>query len=229
IYANIKKAVLFLLSSNFGEIITMFSAIVLGLCSPLKPSHILWINLITDSLPALALGVDVNDPRHYMHKPPRPKNENLFAHGGLACTLTYGVLIAAISLVAFLQLPLGILRKEGLPITLENMEALLEIPELLTRAQTYSFTVLGISQLFHAVGMRDTETSVFRMNHFSNRLMITAFFVGFGLQLLVTKVPYFIKAFGTCELSLREWGMLAILAAMPVLMHEILVLFKGKD
>ena len=72
------------------------------------------------------------------------------------------------------------------------------------------------------------ETSVFRMKHFENKLMIAAFGIGFALQLLVTEVPYFIKMFGTCSLSLREWGMLVMLAAMPVLAHEIMLFSPGK-
>ena len=107
IYENIKKSILFLLSSNFGEIITMFLAILFGMPSPLKASHILWINLITDSLPALALGVDKNDIPMLMNKPPRSPKENLFAHGGLFCTLFYGALIAAISLIAFFTIQIG--------------------------------------------------------------------------------------------------------------------------
>lgn len=229
IYENIKKAVLFLLSSNFGEIITMLAAILLGMGSPLKPSHILWINLITDSLPALALGVDQNDPRHFMNRPPRPRNESLFAGGGLGCTLFYGFLIAFISSVAFLQLPISLLLAGRLPLSLENLKILLDVPEILTRCQTYAFTVLGISQLFHAIGMRDVETSVFRMNHLENRLMAAAFCIGLSLQILVTEIPYFVAAFGTCRLSLSEWTRMILLAAMPVLAHELLLLFPGKD
>ena len=107
VYENIKKAVIFLLSSNFGEIMTMFTAIALSLPSPLKASHILWINLITDSLPALALGTDKNDGPAPMEEPPRGKDESLFSRGGMACTLFYGFLIAVISLTAFLRLPVG--------------------------------------------------------------------------------------------------------------------------
>lgn len=101
IYENIKKSVIFLLSSNFGEIATMFAAIAAGVASPLKPSHILWINLITDSLPALALGVDQNDNRRLMRRPPRKAGESLFSGGGWFYTLFYGLLIAGISLLAF--------------------------------------------------------------------------------------------------------------------------------
>ncbi len=226
IYENIKKSVLFLLSSNFGEIITMLAAIGLGLPSPLKPSHILWINLITDSLPALALGVDVNGNRNYMKRPPRPKNESLFTHGGLGCTVLYGLLIAIISTTAFLQIPIGQLMRAGQPVTLKNLGILMTDGALLGRCQTYAFTVLGISQLFHAIGMRDVETSIFRMNHLRNKLMIVAVAIGILLQLLVTEVPYFIKVFGTSPLKVTEWIMLLFLSAMPLLAHEIMAFFS---
>lgn len=222
IYANIKKSVLFLLSSNFGEIITMLTAILFGFASPLKPSHILWINLITDSLPALSLGVDCSDTSHFMKCPPRPKDENLFADGGLSCTVFYGLLIGFISISAFLYLPIQTLRASGIAITPSHIRELLLLPDILTRSQTYAFTVLGMSQLFHAIGMRDVDCSLFRMKHFTNKLMILAVVLGVALQALVTTVPYFIKAFGTVPLSFSDWKMLLLLAAMPLLAHEFL-------
>lgn len=222
IYANIKKSVLFLLSSNFGEIITMLTAILFGFASPLKPSHILWINLITDSLPALSLGVDCSDTSHFMKRPPRPKDENLFADGGLSCTVFYGLLIGFISISAFLYLPIQTLRASGIAITMSHIRELLLLPDVLTRSQTYAFTVLGISQLFHAIGMRDVDCSLFRMKHFTNKLMMLAVVLGIALQALVTTVPYFIKAFGTVPLSFSDWKMLLLLAAMPLLAHEFL-------
>lgn len=222
IYANIKKSVLFLLSSNFGEIITMLTAILFGFASPLKPSHILWINLITDSLPALSLGVDCSDTSHFMKRPPRPKDENLFADGGLACTVFYGLLIGFISISAFLYLPIQTLRASGIAITPSHIRELLLFPDILTRSQTYAFTVLGMSQLFHAIGMRDVDCSLFRMKHFTNKLMMLAVVLGIALQALVTTVPYFINAFGTVPLSFSDWKMLLLLAAMPLLAHEFL-------
>lgn len=222
IYANIKKSVLFLLSSNFGEIITMLTAILFGFASPLKPSHILWINLITDSLPALSLGVDCSDTSHFMKRPPRPKDENLFADGGLSCTVFYGLLIGFISISAFLYLPIQTLRASGIAITPSHIRELLLLPDVLTRSQTYAFTVLGMSQLFHAIGMRDVDCSLFRMKHFTNKLMMLAVVLGIALQALVTTVPYFIKAFGTVPLSFSDWKMLLLLAAMPLLAHEFL-------
>lgn len=226
IYENIKKSVIFLLSSNFGEIMTMFTAIVLSLPSPLKASHILWINLITDSLPALALGTDVNDGDALMEEPPRGQSESLFARGGLACTAFYGVLIAAISLLAFLRIPVSLLSAAGLPVTIQNLSMALSDSDVLAHSQTYAFTVLGLSELFHAIGMRDVGRSVFRMNHMENTLMLVAFAVGIVLQMAVTEIPQLVAMFQTVELGAMEWVELLLLAAMPMVAHELFVLFS---
>lgn len=232
IYENIRKSVLFLLSSNFGEIITMLIAVMMGFAPPLKSSHILWINLITDSLPALALGVDFEENKSYMDRPPRHKDESLFAGGGWRCTCFYGMLIAAISLTAFLQQPIAMLLAQGEPVTSTGIRMLLLDSELLSRCQTYAFTVLGMAQLFHAIGMRDVEISLFRMNHLENHLMILAMIVGIGLQMMVTEVPYFIALFGTCRLTILEWIKLLVLAAVPLAAHELLIVlsyFKDRE
>lgn len=228
VYENIKKSVIFLLSSNLGEIMTMFVAVLLGLASPLKSSHILWINLITDSLPALALGVDKNDGESLMKQPPRKAEESLFAQGGLWRTAFFGMLIALISLTAFFTLPWQILHGSGLPFTLERVAALFTDRSLLLRSQTYAFTVLGMSQLFHAVGMRDVRRSVLFMDHLENKLMILACILGFALQFAVTEVPFLVKAFSTARLSGAEWLYLSGLAAFPLLAHELLVVFSGE-
>lgn len=226
VYENIRKSVIFLLSSNLGEIITMFLTVVCGLATPLKSSHILWINLITDSLPALALGVDKNDGKSLMRQPPRRAKESLFARGGLVCTCFYGALIAAVSLTAFFMLPAAVLHIRGSEVSIRGLSAVLQEPWLLSKAQTYAFTVLGMSQLWHAVGMRDVNRSVFRMKHLENKLMLAACVVGFLLQFSVTEVPFLIQAFGTSPLSGREWLRLSILSAMPLISHEIMILFS---
>lgn len=228
IYENIKKSVIFLLSSNFGEIATMFAAIAAGIPSPLKASHILWINLITDSLPALALGVDKNNGRQLMKRPPRKPGESLFAGGGWFYTLFYGFLIAAASLFAFLKIPWEILAAQGSAFTSAGILSVLKEGETLNRAQTYAFTVLGISELFHAVGMRDVRASVFRSRLFTNPLMLCAFFTGISLQAAVTEIPFLAAIFGTAILSLEEWGFLLCLAALPLIAHEIIALFTKK-
>jgi len=224
IYENIRKTILFLLSSNFGEIITMLAAVLAGFPAPLKASHILWINLITDSLPALALGMDENDGDALMREAPRKSSEGLFSHGGLSTTLCYGAVIGLISLLAFLTVPYGELLRRELPVTVQNLEKILRLLPVLNKAQTHAFTVLGMSQLMHAVGMRDTNKSIFRMNHLENVYMLIAWGVGLSLQVLVTEVPYFVELFGTSRLSLSEWGTLAALSAVPLLVHELLIL-----
>lgn len=224
IYENIRKTILFLLSSNFGEIITMLAAVLAGFPAPLKASHILWVNLITDSLPALALGVDQNDTDALMKEPPRKSKDSLFSHGGLSCMLCYGAVIGIISLLAFLTVPYGELLRRDLPVNLMNLNKILQITSILNKAQTHAFTVLGMSQLVHAIGMRDVNKSVLKMNHLNNPYMLLAWGIGVFLQVLVTEIPYFVELFGTSRLSLREWEMLFILSCMPLIVHELLIL-----
>ena len=230
IYENIRKTVIFLLSSNLGELLTMFTAVALGFMAPLKSCHILWINLITDSLPALALSVDPNDGRALMKHSPRKKGESLFSRGGWECTCFYGILIAVISLMAF-SMPLWPWMKEatGLGEKLLVFRAGLEKEAFLVRGQTYAFTVLGMSQLFHAIGMRDVGRSVFRMNHLENKVMLLALAAGMALQVAVTELPCFVKAFGTAHLSLSDWLVLSALAAVPIAAHEIVLLLFGGE
>ena len=223
IYENIRKSVLFLLSSNLGEIITMLVTIVTGLPMPLKASFILWINLITDSLPALALGVDDNETERLMQEPPRKREDSLFAKGGLMCVICYGLVIGGVSLAAFLKVPYDRIVSEGLPISLHNILEGLKISTVLAKAQTHAFTVLGISQLFHAIGMRDVNRSVFKMNHRNNPYMLLAFAAGILLQMAVTEITPLIYLFGTVRLSMMEWTQLIALSATPLIVHELLV------
>ena len=234
IYGNIKKTVLFLLSSNFGEVISMFSAIAAGLIAPLQSIHILWVNLITDSLPALALGVDPKS-RDIMNEKPRDPNESLFAHGGLAFTFYNGIMIAALTLGAFLWSPVIHLNEAGIPATLGNIRDLFngvlvikdaDLPDIIRHAQTYAFTTLGVSQLFHAIGMRNYDKSLFQISHTDNLAMIGAFTGGLLLQILVTEIPFLTEVFETSQLSLREWINLILLSMVPLLSHEIIVIGK---
>ena len=223
IYENIRKSVLFLLSSNLGEIMTMLLTIVAGLPSPLKASFILWINLITDSLPALALGVDDNEGESLMREKPRRKEDSLFAKGGLLCVICYGLVIGGVSLAAFLKVPYDRILAEGLPVSLHNVLEGLRISTVLAKAQTHAFTVLGISQLFHAIGMRDVNRSVFKMNHRNNPYMLGAVAAGIALQAAVTEIEPLIRLFGTVRLSMAEWIQLIALSVTPLIVHELLV------
>lgn len=226
VYENIRKSVLFLLSSNLGEILTMFAAVLMGLPSLLQSAHILWINLITDSLPALALGVDKNDGKKLMGRPPRTASESLLANGGLSVICFYGALIAGISLTAFFTVPYMLMKQERADFSVAVLAAFLEQKKVLKRAQTYAFTVLGMSQLFHAVGMRDVRQSIFSRRLFENRLMLVAGGIGFLLQAAVTELPFLTGVFETLRLSVGEWLYLAGLSCFPLLAHELFVLLE---
>ncbi|MEG0338954.1 MAG: HAD-IC family P-type ATPase, partial [Oscillospiraceae bacterium] len=230
IYANIKKCVVFLLGSNLGEVIATFCSIAVGLAAPLKAVHILWINLITDTFPALALGRD-EKPKGIMNQPPRNPNDSLFAGGGTFLMVFYGLLIAVMTLGAFLIIPIRALLDAGSAINIANIDAVLNAG-LLDKAQTYAFTILAVSQLWHAIGMRDVNTSLFRMNHLSNKTMILAFVLGLCLQFISTEVPLFNSLFGTVPLAALEWIELILFAALPLVFHEILVFVRhmtGQD
>ena len=229
IYANIKKTVLFLLSTNFGEVIAMFACVLLGLPMPLLASHILWVNLMTDSLPAIALGADRKDP-DIMNDKPRPANESLFAHHGILTTLTYGFIIAAITVIAFLIPGIRELTSQSLSFSLQNLRALYfdlsgEATELLRQSRTYAFTVLGVSELFHMLGMANMRKSFVRLFKGKNILFPIAFIFGLGMQILVTEIPFLENAFETTGLSFIEWLLLTAISMTPLVVHEIGVLF----
>ena len=230
IYANIKKTVLFLLSTNFGEVIAMFACVLMGLPMPLSASHILWVNLMTDSLPAIALGADSKDP-DIMNDKPRPANESLFAHHGILVTLAYGFIIAAITVVAFLIPGISELKAQNIPFNLEALAGLYHdisgaTTELFRRSQTYAFTVLGVSELFHMLGMVNLKKSFIHVFKSKNIMLPIAFVFGLGMQILVTEIPFLEHAFETTGLTIVEWLQLAALSTTPLIVHEIVVLFQ---
>ena len=224
IYANIKKSVLFLLSSNFAEVIAMFVAVLVGLPVPLIAIHILWVNLLTDSVPALALGSDPKENDVMKDKPRNPK-DSLFAHGGMKITLFYGALIALITLFAFLSVPIAELNNLGTAVTFGSIKDILNNnSEVLMKAQTFSFATLAVSELFHAVGMRNLRKSFIRKDIFSNKLMVIALVVGVGLQVLVTEIPFLNDFFKTTQLEFTEWCFIFGLSLMTLVAHELLIL-----
>lgn len=226
IFENIKKSIVFALSTNISEIVTMFLTILAGFATPLKATHILWINLLTDSLPCFALGVDPNSSSDVMNKKPRKENESVFANGGLTLIILYAILITILTLGAFLFLPIKSLIDAGSAITIANIAAQLEIPTILVRAQTYAFCMLGMTEIIQAVGMRDSENSIFTFKLLDNKMMILAFFVGLIGQIAVTEIPFLISIFGTVSLSLTEWLCIVAAALSNVVLHEIIVICK---
>lgn len=223
IYANIRKSVLFLLSSNFAEIITMFIAIILGMPTPLIAVHVLWINLLTDSIPALALGSDPKED-DVMQQKPRDKNESLFSNGGMKCTIVYGVLIGFVTILAFVSVPIANLRTLNLKINFNSIVMKLKEVEILKKAQTFAFTTLAISELLHAIGMRNIEKSFIRKEFFNNKLMLASVMSSILLQLAVTEIPFLNSFFKTTNLKFAEWLYLLGLSFVVLIAHEIWVM-----
>lgn len=206
IFNNIKKSIVFLLSCNLGEIITLFGAILLGWASPLKPIHILWVNLITDTLPAISLGMDPGDPDVMKEKPRNPK-ESLFAGSTGKFTIFNGLLIGILSLSAF------------------RIGAAL-YPNSTMHAQTMAFVVLSVSQLFHSLNLRHPKKSIFQLGVFSNRYLIGSIIVGIILQNIVIQVPALASIFKVYVLSLRDWGIVGALSISPLIINEIIKVFR---
>ncbi len=286
IFSNVKKAIFYLLSSNFGEVLTMFFVLLLGLPSPLATLQILWINLITDSLPAIALSMDKKEKDIMKQKPRNPK-DGVFAHGGFAFTLGYGVVIFLITIIAFL-IPaflhmgtyefgsfnglqanadswswswtgfvnclnsrvvladgsygyIGIKHTSfsGTPTfsqiyqTEEELNAIQFTDGFISvheQAMTFAFTVLAMSQIFHMVGMTDLRRSFLHVFRDGNWMLLISFILGFALQIAVTELPFLSSPFKTTQLLFSEWLILAAMAAVPLLVHEILApIFRKKN
>lgn len=229
IYANIKKSILFLLSSNFGEVMTMFFAVLIGFPMPLLAIHILWVNLISDSLPALALGRDDIDPDNMKQKP-RKASESLFANGGFVFTIFYGFVIFFMTMCAFLINPISEMFELSQSFSWKHLMQALSDEEILRHSQTFAFTTLGMSQLFHMLGMSNIKKSVFNLFKSKNWMFIVALAIGILLQVLVTEIPILSDFFKTTRLSWHEWLWLLALSSIPLIIHEILVpFFKRKN
>lgn len=199
IYENIQKAILYLLSCNLGEIMSLFLAIICmpHVVSTLSAIQILWVNLITDAFPALALGVD---PMEWdiMEQQPRNAKESLFAHGGWMFTILNGMFIGTITLVAF---------RYGL-----NSSP--------AKAQTMAFMVLSLSQLFHALNLRSRTHSIFVVGLFKNKWLILTFLFSTALQIAVCQLPIFNFILKTVPLDMMSWGLVFGLSASVILINE---------
>lgn len=221
IYANIKKTVLFLLSSNIAEVLAMFVLILLGLPAPLIAIHLLWVNLITDSLPAIALGMQPKDKDIMEHKPRNP-NEGIFAHGGLKITIGYGAILTISVIIAYFMC--GWLNGA---FSFSEIKALYQSNSLLLhQARTMAFTTLALSELFHMLGMSDTNHSFVHVFKDKNHMLWIAFFAGILLQLAVIELPGISDMFSTANLALNEWLIMLLLSVLPLIIHELIVFIK---
>ncbi|KYZ77784.1 ATPase [Anaerosporomusa subterranea] len=218
IYNNIKKSVIFLLSCNLGEVVAIFISVLFFWPVPLLATQLLWINLITDTLPAIALGVDPGD-KDVMKKKPRDPKESFFANGAGVRAILGGTLIGALTLAAFY---FG-LREYGYSFGSKTIPE-----EVLTYARTMAFVVLAGSQLFYSLAMRNPTKSILQVGLFSNMYLIGAIVVGFILQLVVISVPFLASAFKVQMLSAGDWGLVILFSLIPLALKEIAKLFMSE-
>lgn len=196
IYENIRKAIQFLLSCNIGEIITIFMAILFRLPSPLAAVQLLWVNLITDSLPAIALGVEPPEQDVMKHPPVSPK-EGLFTGSLITSILLEGMLIGSLTLFSYVV---------GL--------------KFLGNGGTMAFAVLSFSQLFHAYNIRSRH-SLFQAGFFRNKVMNISFTICVLLQLLVITVPWLQRIFEVTALTGPQWLVVASCSVAPIIFMEL--------
>lgn len=216
IYNNIKKAVIFLLSCNLGEIIAIFVSVLFSFAIPLLPTQILWVNLVTDTLPAISLGVDPGDDE-VMKKKPRDPKESFFAHGAGIRAVIGGLLIGGLTLLAF---TIG-LSERGSSLR-ESMNA----PEdVIVYARTMAFVVLATSQLFYSLTMRNESKSIFQVGFFKNKYLILSIIAGVVLQFGVISIPFFANAFKVHALPLNDWLIVFGLSLLPLIANEIIKIF----
>ncbi|WP_420897795.1 calcium-translocating P-type ATPase, SERCA-type [Brevibacillus marinus] len=200
IYDNIRKFIRYLLASNVGEILVMFFAMLLGMPLPLVPIQILWVNLVTDGLPAMALGVDQAE-KDTMEQKPRDKHEPIFGRGLGWKILSRGFLIGACTLGAFWL-------------------TWREHPADLVYAQTVAFATLVLAQLIHVFDCR-SERSVFHRNPLENRYLVLAVLSSLLLVLFVIYVDFLQPIFKTTDLTLRDWSLVFVAAGIPTFVAGI--------
>lgn len=211
IYDNIRKTIQFLLASNLSEVLSIFAATVLGFVI-LKPVHLLWINLITDVFPALALGFEAPD-EGVMNRPPRDKNEGVFA-GGLGIDALYqGVLVSVLTVLSYL---IGHYIESGVWEFVNSRDGM-----------TMAFLTMNIAEVFHAYNMRSQRGSVFKLKT-HNRFLYLAMIVSLVLTAAVIYIPFLSNAFDLAHINLTEYLIALGLAFSMVPIVECVKFFQRK-
>ncbi len=211
IYANIRKAIQFLLSSNLSEVVSIFTATMLGF-TILHPAHLLWINLITDCFPALALGMEKQEA-DIMEQPPRDAKEGIFA-GGMAFDILFqGLCVSAVTLAAYF---VGHYIESG-------MWEFVDSPD----GTTMAFLTLSMAEIFHSFNMRSRRGSIFKMTT-QNKWLWGAGILAFLLTTLVIYVPFLAAAFEFEHISLMEYGIAIVLGALMIPLVEIVKFIQRK-
>ena len=198
IFKNIQKAIHFLIATNIGEIVTIFIGLLLGLKSPLLAIQLLWINLVTDSLPAIALGLEPPE-KNVMLKKPIDKKKGIFSDGLWGKIVVEGTMIGMLTLLAF---------------TLGNKLYGLDV------GRTMAFLVLGLSELVHCFNIKSDE-SIFKTGIFENKYLIGAFILGAILQIGVVCITPLADIFKLVPLDSTQWLYVAVISLAPILIMEV--------
>ena len=212
VFANIQKAIQYLLSANLGEVLTLFMMTMLG-WQILAPVHILWINLVTDTLPAIALGVEPME-RNIMKQPPRGRKSNFFSGGVLGGILYQGLLEGAITLFVYWM---AITYPVHAATNLAHADAL-----------TMAFATLGLIQLFHAFNSKSIRGSIFTVGLFRNKFFNWAIVIAFALLAMTILVPGLNGMFHVAHLDLFQWAIVLGASFMMIVIVEIVKFFQRR-
>jgi Ca2+-transporting ATPase len=210
VYDNLRKFILFLLSCNMSEVLIVFTTALLAPEPALLPLQLLWINLVTDGLPALALGVDPGSPR-VMDRPPRGADESILTPRRQVQVVTQGALITVGALVMYLAVRYGLVAVDGAQ-----------------HARTMLFTTIVLSQLLHAFNFRSETRSVFRLETLRNRWLAAAFAGSVALQALVIYAPALQGVFKTQPLGMRDWIAVLMAAAVPMVLIDVMKVVSAR-
>ena len=198
IFDNIKKAIHFLIATNIGEIVTIFVGLLLGVKSPLLAIQLLWVNLVTDSLPAIALGLEPPE-KNIMNRPPRDAKKSIFADGLMGRIVIEGFMIGMFTIFAFF---------------IGNKYYGIEV------ARTMAFISLGMLELIHSFNVK-SEESIFKVGLFENKYLLGAFVLGTVLQVGIICVPSLAEIFKLTQLNTTQWLIIVVISVAPVIIIEI--------
>ena len=198
IYDNIKKAIHFLIATNIGEIVTIFMGLVLGLKSPLLAIQLLWINLVTDSLPAIALGLEKPE-KDIMNRKPANSKKGIFADGLWNKIIVEGIMIGVLTLVAF---------------SIGNKYYGLEV------GRTMAFLSIGFLELVHSFNIKN-EKSIFETGVFENKYLLGSFILGILIQGIVVVIPVFANVFEVVPLNMTQWIITIAISILPIPVIEL--------
>lgn len=198
IFDNIKKAIHFLIATNIGEIVTIFVGLLLGVKSPLLAVQLLWVNLVTDSLPAIALGLEPPE-KDIMNRPPRDSRKSIFADGLMGKIVVEGFMIGMFTILAFF---------------IGNRYYGIEV------ARTMAFISLGMLELIHSFNVK-SEESIFKVGLFENKYLVGAFLLGTVLQLGIAFVPTLAEIFKLTQLNTTQWLITIAISIAPIIIVEL--------